>query len=251
MKNVARSIIIIVLSIAPIASSMAQKFFTVDQKIKSSDSRIEKNKDGQTILISEFSGQYANSANRIRAERKYLGTPFFEDQWFMGSMYVTENNKVSGVMAYNLVTKIVYYAANEADEATEVKPNKFSLGEIIFQKLKDVYNGAGDDYYEILSDGEPKLLKEHIGHYSPTYNGVRGTYGSSQQDQYEGTFEKRANYYIVIQKQLLLINNKKGFFKSLGPYAEKAIDFVDQENLNLRNEEDILKLISRLDEGQS
>jgi hypothetical protein len=224
-----------------------QKLYFMDQlKIQSSDSRIEKNKDGIAILISEYRGENVKLQSRMDMTRTYLGTPYFGDQWFMGHMSFTVGKDVSGVMAYNMVNSTLYYSLNENVQAVEVKPNIFTLNGVTFQTLDSEFKGTAGHYYEILSNGEPKLLKQHIGKYIQLNATDGSTYGSNSQDDYEGSFEKIAKYYLVIQKELVLVSNKKRFYKSMGPYAKKGKTISDEKHLDMRKEEDILKLVSSL-----
>jgi len=227
--------------------SYAQKFFTVEQKQKSSGSSIEFNEKGEAILISEFNGVHANSNVHFNTILTYLGTPFYGDQWFEGSMITEEGEKKQGIMAFDVVNNIFYYSENDGEEALEVQPIKFMLGEHTFERLNEKFGGASNGYYEIVSSGEPKLLLQLTGRYVQTSNGVKGSYGANLLGEYEGSFVKNAKYYFVIQRQLILISNKSSFYKGLGPYTAKAIEINKKNKLNLNYEEDILTLLNHLE----
>ena len=77
-----------------------------------------------------------------------------------------------------------------------------------------------------------------------TSNG--NSYGANPQGDYEGSFEKLAKYYVVIQKQLILVSNKNRFYKALGPFVKKAKTISESLDLDLRKEAAILKLVSSL-----
>ena len=216
-------------------------------KIQSADSRIDKNKEGKAILISDYRAENVKLQSRMDMTRTYLGTPYFGDQWFIGHMSFTDGKDVSGVMAYNLVNHTLYYSLNENVQAVEVKPNIFTIGGVTFQNLDSDFKGTAGHYYETLSNGEPKLLKQYIGKYVQLNATDESTYGSNPLGDYEGSFEKLAKYYLVIQKELILVSNKKRFYKSIGPYAKKGKTFADERHLDMRNEEDNMRLIKHIE----
>lgn len=228
------------------AQNKGRTYFMDELKIKSSNSRIEQNKYGQAILVSEYRGENVKLQSRMDMDRTYLGTPYFNDQWFKGNMSFRGGNDVTGVMAYNVVNNILYYSLNENVEAVEVQPDKFTLANTTFQKFDHLYNGTGDFYYELLYDGEPKLLKQHLGKFVPASNSEGGSYGANPDGEYEGSFTKTAKYYFVVQKQMILVRNKSKFFKALEPYTKQAKDICIKDELDLRVESDIIALVKSL-----
>jgi hypothetical protein len=252
MKFVSASILFLSgISSLLMGQNIPRQYFIDQLKIQSSESRIEKNKDGNTILISEFRGENVKLQSRMDMTRTYLGTPYFGDQWYMGSMYFKGGKEVNGVMAYNLVNNTLYYSLNENVQAIEVNPDKFTLGEVTFQSFDNQFIGTANFYYEAISDGEPKLLKQYIDTFVQLNSNDGSSYGSNPQGDYEGEFVKSSKYYIVIQKKLVLVTKKRSFIKSLGPYQKKAKVFVDHNHLNLKKEEDIINLIQHLDQSAS
>ena len=64
----------------------------------SSDSRIEVNEKGDTILISEYRNPNIKLQTNSDLTKIYKGTPFFKNGWFLGSMVINGSVTKDGLM---------------------------------------------------------------------------------------------------------------------------------------------------------
>lgn len=222
-------------------------YFLNQLSTASTGSEVRVNDKGDTILVSTYGGANVQLNTQMRMEVKYLGTPYYRNLWFKGQARLKGGEPSKGVLAFNVVKGVVYFASQGSNlPAIEVKPERFALDGLVFYNFEDVYEGASTFYYNILVNSEPKLLKQYSGRYVQTKGDVEDAYGDSSTQEYEGKFLKEEAYYFVIQNQLVLVNRKKSFIKSLGPYEQKAKKIVQQEKLNLKKQSDIIKLAEML-----
>ncbi|WP_341227366.1 hypothetical protein [uncultured Arcticibacterium sp.] len=214
----------------------------------SSGSRIDVNADGDTILVSEYNAKNVRLNTTQAFEKKYLGTPYFKNGWFKEKVLLEGGEPVEGLIAFNLEQNTLYYSKNKSTPSVELKPLEFRINGHNFSRYEDEIKGAGDYYYETLSYSEPMLLKLYDCKFIPSSSGVSTGYGSSNSSIYEGEFEKRERFYLVVDNKMVLVSHKKSFLKNLGKYSETASSIVKKDKLNMKKQGDILSLSKSLSE---
>ncbi|UBM59943.1 hypothetical protein LAG90_04680 [Marinilongibacter aquaticus] len=232
-----------------IAKAQNTNYFQPRISTESNYSRIDTNAQGQVVLISGYksSNVRMNSINEF--EKKYLGTPFFKNGWYTGSFILSGGKSVEGLMAYDLVKNQVYYSQNTNSNAQTFRPDDFTINDTHFTKLKGEYSRAGDFYYEILADGNYLLLKQYTCDYKPTKTDVDNGYGSNANREFEGEYKKEEKLYLTYEGQLILVKNKKKFYRSLGELYSKAYGFSKEKKLNISKEDDAIALVEHLNKN--
>jgi hypothetical protein len=246
MKNIVLLFFIFCITFSSKAQNSTAAYFIDKVNSASTGSRIEVNAKGDTVLISEYTSGNVKLNSVQTFERYYLGTPYLNNGWFQGTMVLKGGEPVEGLMAYDLVRGSVYYSQNAQSQAIELKPDEFSMNGRNFSKYQDEIEGAGSYFYETLVASEPRLLKMYDCTYTTTKSDVDNGYGSSVANKYEGEYSKKEKFYMVIDKRMLLVTKKKSFLKSLRTYSSSAASHTKSANLNLKNEEDIIKLAAYL-----
>ena len=210
----------------------------------SSDSRIEVNEKGDTVLISEFANPNIKLQTNSGLTKTYKGTPFFNNGWFSGSMILDGSVANKGLMAFNLITNTLYFSVGEKQNAIEIKPDEFTIKGIVFRKYTKQYVAAGEIYYQKLVEGEFELFKQFYCKYNPRNVGDTNGYEMSG-DGFEGYFEKELIYYTIYNNKMERVGKK---FSVFGENEEKAKNFAKNNNLSLKKENDLIKIVKFLNQ---
>lgn len=210
----------------------------------SSDSRIEVNGKGDTVLISEFRNPNIKLQTNSDMTKIYKGTPFFKNGWFYGSMILDGALTTKGFMAYNLTTNTIYFSLNEKQNAIEIKPDEFTIKGIVFRKYTKQYVASGEIYYQQLVEGEFELFKQYYCKYNPRNLGETTGYEMSG-DGFEGYFEKELIYYTIYNNKMERIGKK---FSVFNQNEGKAKNFAKNNNLSLKKEIDLIKIVKFLNQ---
>ncbi|MFT6880469.1 MAG: hypothetical protein ACI8UX_001800 [Psychromonas sp.] len=242
MKRIFLLFIILSVCLSSFSQNSSVAYFIDKVSDESTSSRIDINAQGDTILVSEYETKNVRQNSIQSYERYYLGTPYFKNGWFNGEIVLEGSEPVVGLMAYNLVRESVYYSKSQSTGVIELKPTEFIINGHSFSKFKDEISGAGDDYYETLSFEVPMLLKVYDCKYSTSKSDVDYAYGSTKANKYEGKFEKKDKFYMVIDNRMVLVTKKKSFLRRLGDYSQAATAKVKKDRLNMRRQEDVISL---------
>lgn len=210
----------------------------------SSDSRIEVNGKGDTVLISEYRNPNIKLQTNSDLTKIYKGTPFFNNGWFSGSMILDGALTKKGFMAYNLTTNTIYFSLNEKHNAIEIKPDEFTIKGIVFRKYTKQYVASGEIYYQQLVEGEFELFKQYYCKYNPRNLGETTGYEMSG-DGFEGYFEKELIYYTIYNNKMERIGKK---FSVFNQSEGKAKNFAKNNNLSLKKEIDLIKIVKFLNQ---
>ncbi len=175
------------------------------------------------------------------------GSPFLFDMWVNGTVKFTTGESYKNVpLKYNLLTDELYFKNKQGDTLTFVDP----VREFILQydlnsnnAVKHFRNGFGPtgkntdkSFYEVLVDGTIQLLK-------------KTTATIAESKEYNATLVHREvakdiRYYLVKSGQ---INPLKREEKSILTLADDKADrlkaYIKANNLNLKNDDDLAKLI--------
>ena len=93
-------------------------------------------------------------------------------------------------------------------------------------------------------EGEFELFKQYYCKYSPRNVGETNGYEMSG-DGFEGYFEKELIYYTINNNKMEKIGKK---FSVFGQDEEKAKIFAKNNNLGLKKENDLIKIIKFLNQ---
>jgi hypothetical protein len=225
-------------------TTIAQSTETVFNKIPllASNSVISVNSKGDTVMISSFKNSNVRQISIAEFEKEFKGTPFFKNGWFKGEIKLNSNDKSTGTFAYNLVDNTVLYARGPNIDAVALTPLEFTIEGHTFRKLNKEYKAAGQVYYERISKGEVELFRRFSCRLQPASSGDKNGYEQTG-DGYEGYFEKEVIYYTIYKDKITVIGNK---FKVFEANANKAKAFVKENNLSLKKEADIIKIVNYL-----
>ncbi|MFT5884710.1 MAG: hypothetical protein ACI9IP_001167 [Arcticibacterium sp.] len=246
MKKTFLLLPILSISFSSFSQNSSVAYFIDKFSNESTGSRIDVNAQGDTILVSEYDTRNVKQNSIQSYERYYLGTPYFKNGWFNGKTVLEGGEPVIGLMAYNLVRGSVYYSKNQSTAALELKATEFIINGHSFSKFKDEISGAGDDYYETLLAETPMLLKVYDCKYSTSKSDVDYAYGSAKANKYEGEFEKKDKFYMVIDNRMVLVTKKKSFLRGLGAYSQAATAKVKKDGLNMKKQGDVISLSKHL-----
>lgn len=204
-------------------------------------SDLEINSKGDTVMVYDFNFlQYLNFP-LLNYTTTYRNTPFYNNKWYTSSIFSEDGEKVKGVVAFNLQTNSLFFAAYPNSETIEIRPNEFTLSGKKFKKYKDVYGQAGDVYYEQLVAGDVEVYKQYYcslnvtnrDGYQPSLNG------------YDGEFDKENRYFTVFGNKMTTVGNN---FKVFGLFASQAKAYAKKENLKLTRESDLIKIATYINE---
>jgi hypothetical protein len=241
-----RNLIFIILFAAFFESKAQQSrervLFMDKVSIPSSDSKIDVNANGDTILVSDFKFTNVKLQSNNDFTKVYKGTPFYNNGWFPGTVILEGGKESKGTMAFNLLTNSLFFSLGPDRNAIEVKPSEFTINGKKFRKFRNAYVAAGDIYYEQLVNGEIEIFKQYYCKLAGTTNGEKNGYEQSQ-NGYEGEFEKENHYFTIYHNKMARIGNK---FKVFGEYAQTAKLYATKENLKLNKEKDLIKIANYL-----
>lgn len=226
---------------------VAQNTETVFPKlaILSSDSKISINKRGDTVMTSNYNSANVRQNSRNDFEKEYKGTPFFENGWYKADIQLTTNDNTKGVIAFNLLTNTVMFSQGPNYEAIEIKPMQFTINGHTFKKYTKEYTAAGQIYYERLINGQVELFKQFLCNYKPAVSGDKNGYEQTG-DGYEGHFVKQNLYFTIYHNKMTEINKK---FKVFDKHAKQAETFAKENNLSLKKEADLIKIVKYLNQS--
>lgn len=193
---------------------------------------------GQVMLI-DINGVPYTDRNTVDLG----GSPFFNDEFLKGSITLDDKSVFKGIfLRYDLETDQLVY--RKSISSNSMLPNGKVIGFTIEQpngiaaNFKGVFKGDDKDgFYQLLLEGNNSLLKKVKKKVVE-----RVEYNSSSKDK---TMSTITNYFI--QKPSgdieLVKADKKSFIKVFGKESE-INDFISKQNLNLKNESDMVKLVS-------
>lgn len=238
------SLLLLICPLTVLGQAQSDSYFVNDLEMKSSRTEIKVTEKGDTIMVAYFDGNdFVNQSTRSDL-RKYIGTPYYRNQWFPGTASVSKNDVSKGLLAFDVVNNQLRFAIDDKNASLEIEPYSFEIDGLTFKKLEKEVEKAGKFYYNILSDSDkdPLLVKQHTGTYFPLQDKTERAYETTKSKEYAGKFVKKENYFFIIGADMIAVSKKKSFFKALGTYGDKAQKLVTSNKLNLKNAQDIVKL---------
>jgi hypothetical protein len=181
----------------------------------------------------------------VKFARVVEGSPFFIDQWNKGYISTREGKKLRDVtLRLNLVDQQLHYLKDGIEYVTD-QPLKEVLIEdeksgnlYIFRSgFPSVQYGNSKTFYQALAEGEVLLLKhirKMITENTP--------FGSATTQQ---TIRNAEHYYISKKGSMIKIRkDRQSILNALEDKKDPLEKFINQNRLNLRTEEDMIKLVN-------
>lgn len=185
--------------------------------------------------------------SNIKAE----GSPYFDEEFKWGQILLNGEVKTTGNLRYNAVNNEIELQKGPKEFTAVLKRNYISAR--INNRLYKLYPYTDETneavrigYFIALNEGGTKLL------YKPEKKLRRGKTGSTSYDRtVPPRFIDISSYYI--QKgddpaTKIYLRNKY-FYQILG--KEKVKELIKSQNLNLSNEEDVVKLLDFFNKGMT
>jgi|GEM_PF-1178018 len=221
-------------------------YFIDRMSVSSSNSRIDVNATGDTVLISEFDSKNIKNQSHQDFTKIYKGTPYFKNKWFIGQMRLKDGEVIKGNMAFNLVSNVVHFTPFYTAEATELRPEEIILGGHVLRKQKDFFSNAMDYYYEIVYHEKSLILSRPVCRYQPKSQAQTTGYEPTG-DNFEGYFEKTEQLFFGSDDKLILIKSNARFYDIFGLHKKAIQSYVVDNKLNIKSKPDILKIFRYYD----
>lgn len=216
-----------------------------------------------TLFISEVWGQtnihvqgasfidsYTINSSSREDKAQIKGSPFYNKDFMFGELELVDGNTVKGLFRYNIYAQelevIVKKDTLIITDPTKIKNFDFSGKQFIYsliledRKKTDFISGA---YFESVNNGECKLLiKRRINLRENTFTDYYGGGGGDGSQRYI----PELTYYIKKSDDkpaIKLKKNKKFILNYFEDYKNEISDYISSQNLNTRNEQDIIKII--------
>lgn len=173
-------------------------------------------------------------------DKRIDGHPYFLKEWIPGTIKFSTGNTVDvEFMNFNInIGKISYKKGDEEyNTADQLEVEEFTVGNAKFiYSLSE--NGKKLEPFELLSDGDLKLLKKH---YTDIRKGKASNgYNDATNDKYillDSYYYKKDDLPAVQFK-----NKNKEIMVILSDEKEKIDEYMDENKLNARREDDLKKI---------
>ncbi|WP_379085815.1 hypothetical protein [Pedobacter sp. UC225_65] len=176
------------------------------------------------------------------------GSPYLSSEWGKGIVKLANNKVTNGIdLKYDQIADVLLYK-NSKDEVMEiaepvaefkiaVKTKKGEEEHLFRTGFKPVGNNKESSFYEVLSDGNVKFLKKTI------------KFITEEKEYNSSTVVKKINdkiaYYIVKPDEapILVSKTEKDILGAINDKKIELTNYISENKLNLKKEEDILKLL--------
>lgn len=174
---------------------------------------------------------------------KTEGSPYFEEEFKRGTVYMDGQKKIIGNMRYNAFNSEIELQRGKSEYTAILKRNNISvkIANETYELLPyhdDINNNTRTGYFVPMNQGEVSLL------YKPEKKLRRGRTAATN---YDRTVPPRyidvSSYYLRKgdEPATKIYLRKKYFYNVLG--KEKVQDYVKKNNLRLNNVEDVITLL--------
>lgn len=205
----------------------------------------------ETVYI-ELPGRYSigiTAADGFKIpESRIVGSPYLLDNYQKGKLYLEKNKVVKDfVFNYNVCLNRIEFKENgetmiitKPEKIIKVLYNNNQIFEYVTYEEKKFLakNVVKRGFMQLLSDGPVKLYKAfHCSLSNPNYN-VSMMAGNRD---YE--FHHSHSYYIQKNTTATEIKPRKNkVLKALSQDRSKVKEYIEMQNLNLRDENDLIRL---------
>lgn len=198
------------------------------------------------ISIQFVSGQVIVDATGevLKATRDFNldGSPFILKSWAKGEVKFNNGKTLKNmVLNYDEIQDAAIFKGDDGKALYFTEEiNEFNLNNRIFRSgFNPFKNFTISSFYEVLVDGNVKLLKKNV----KTISEVK---------EYSATTTKKVineniGYYISKQNEIVQLKKKdlKTLIENLGPDKSTAlIDYSNNNNINFKNEDDFKKIVA-------
>lgn len=173
------------------------------------------------------------------------GSPFLVNDWLNGMVKLGNGNTFKDVpLKYNELEDVLCFKSSKGEELMFAVPvQEFTLpvlknGNLQQRHFRNGYTGGNPKaFYEVLSDGGVQLLKR-----SSKVIQEDKEYNSATVNQ--KIIESIKYYLLVADKMISLKKDKKFILNALGNKQEQLEAYITSNNLNLKDDNDLAKLIN-------
>lgn len=176
------------------------------------------------------------------------GSPFYSNDYCKADIKIANGKSYEGVLIkLNLQDNSVYFKMADQKEMVATVPVQYIMftggcgsagAQKVFQSGFPEIDGQSEkNFYEVLSGGNILLLK----HQAVTYRD-NTPYGSTAIVR---MYEKKMTYYAYSPaKGILKLNDSDAAVKILANHAKEVKNFIATNNIRMKKEEDLVKLVS-------
>ena len=172
------------------------------------------------------------------------GSPYFINEWDNGTVKMDNGTTFKDVqLKYNDLAGVLYFKDDSGKEMVFTQPvHEFTIYTPKSDTLKEHHfrNGyaASRDpklFYEVLCDGPVQLLRINLKQ------------GQESEDNSVITHRiiTSTQYFLLIANRLVAMKKDRKFiYQNLGNKTREMEDFANKNNLNIKDDRDIIKLIN-------
>ena len=181
---------------------------------------------------------------KILNETDIDGSPYLNKEFISGNIFTKNKIQYVGVpLRYNIYNDEMefktdtenYLAISDPKSMKEIRIG----GAVFVYDIKRNKKGEQEGYYELLQDGNVRLLSR----YNIVFKPITSTTGYKQSQP--PRLNRNANtYYIKTgSSEPLLLASKKDLDVIFGSKNDKLLAFIKSRKLNVKKEEDLIKLV--------
>jgi hypothetical protein len=177
-------------------------------------------------------------------EKRYTnikGSPYLQPDWAAGSVKLRSGKTFDGMkLKYDQVEDELLFLSDGGKEMTFSEPvAEFTIGDKAFRRGYPAADGApANAFYEVITEGKMALLKRTSKKVieEPAYNAATSV----------KSIRTNENYYLTATNLELtkIKKDKKSVLAALPDKKAELEDYIKDQRLDLRQEQDIVKLIS-------
>lgn len=193
----------------------------------------------QPIFIQDINGRpiFENTYSDVE------GSPYLQPDWMRGTVKAKHNGKTYQLakMKYDAYKDEVEYEENQKLYRFSKEITEFSTPSGLFRNgFSSIESFTPQSFYEVLHDGNLKLLKKHFIRIvtEKPYNSATETKRFTKE---ETLFLWKDN------KMYRLKKDKKAILELLGSKQPEIEAFIKEQKLKLSKEEDILKVVEKFE----
>jgi len=168
------------------------------------------------------------------------GSPYLYDDWVKGTVRLANGIEYKDIyLMYDQVKEELNFTYKDGKVQKFVDPvAQFTLEDRKFRRdLIGENNSLVDGFYEVLVDGEIKLLKRSSKRIVDELTHAVATK--------ERRIQEVTSQYLLIKGELVKVkDNKNAVIKALGTHKAALEAYIQKENLKMKDEQDMVKLIT-------
>jgi hypothetical protein len=197
----------------------------------------------------------ANSNMALVMDNRYQGikgSPRLFDKWYPAEIILNGGQKYQNIpLKLDVFENQELITKNQAGDSLFVKEDMVSYFSIYnedtkithtFKRFKEKSTDKKPIFFDVLHEGKYSLLAKRYKNFSPA--DFKGGYSTQRfYDEYTNAtdlFVKTAETEDLVKMK----SNKKAIMKVLAGKDKELSAFIDKENLDLKNEQDLAKLFA-------